>query len=307
MITVKHTSTTGEIICPGKNIIEVYYTINPSLAFCPEDGEKLEFSELIQVTVDDNYNNLAQAHAASSPFYNHPVNAPAECEDCADVGYYMDRFEYEFGGRDTYYYAKNCEVTEQECSALEQVSIRGNISSSSLCNGTGPLYSVYLDSNYSGLQNTIYTTNHLWENQQGSITAQIPNQYYATPESSGPPSGQIRTWEDDFNGNGGTFGLIQQCDPGNGDPLYYSILLRHALGTKTICAGDTDEFYLLDGTSFTSGTVLYSDMNGTVAPPSHYVTALTPPSGSAVLQIIFGSNGTLSNTGTFCGVPDNFE
>ena len=288
--------------CPGKSLIQVETTDNPSTDYCTSMGDP----DLEQVWVDSNTPSIATSYAA-----NNPIFTSADCTVCAPDGFYKDVLQPL--GPVQYYYFKGCNWNQQySCDERPQVTIRGNTNQTNLCNGIGILQTAYLDVNYTPYgpftTNSIYTTHGLYDQAAGTASANIPYQYYSTTnpavEQQASNIKWTRFWTANFGQSGGTFGTPTSCGGGGEEPIYYSVALRYNLYSPVnVCDSPQQTYYLEDGDAFEAGSTLWTTSSANnYAPQGFYVSTapfIDDGNGRPILQIT-GNSGVLVSTDYYC-------
>ena len=298
--------------CPGKTLITVNVTLNPSIDYCGEGTPST-----INVWVDSNTPTIAASAAAGNSIY-----AESYCTTCAQTGWYKDTGKQ--ASNSDHYYFKGCNFNDTgNCAWRENVTLRTNTNRDFLCDDVGTLVqNVYLDNNYTegpgfeGTGNNIYTTHGLYMSSTGSQTADMASGYFRTTNlalEEDLNGTYTRFWSDNFGSEGGDFGNPQVCQLQVVEPPAYYQFEAHrstSWSPADVCNAATVFYYLLEGTAFRDGTRLYSNQSGTNAPNGWYKDAGTSVvpipdepeenNANAVFQITNG-DGILNITENTCG------
>ena len=307
MLTVSNNGGLSLDPCPGKTLISVNVTLNPSTDYCGEGSPSV-----ISVWVNSTTPTIAQSYQAGNP-----IHMESDCEKCAQTGWYRD---FNYGGNSNYYYFKGCTWNNVgSCDSRQQVTVRKNSSRDPLCDNVGTLTNVYLDNEFTA--NEVFTTNNIYTTHgiYGSATTNDPpllsSGYLRTTNLALEEANGVwtRFWTNQFGSVGGSFGGPQQCTLEVVDPPTYYAFGVHKTTSWTpadVCDAPTVTYYLLEGTSFGDGTRLFSDENGTNAPNAYYKndgTGLQPipdnpdeDYSNSVFQIS-GGDGILTLTAATCG------
>lgn len=304
MLTVSNNSGLVFDPCPGKTLISVYVTLNPAQDYCGEGTPST-----INVYVVSSTPSIQASVAAGNPVYSE-----SDCTACAQTGYYQD---INTSSPNVSHYFKGCAWNAAwNCVARTQVTVRVNSSRDPLCDNVGPLLNVYLDNSYTAQEgfttNNIYTTNAIYGHATRNDPPSIMNpSYLRTTNLSLEEEHGVwtRLWNPNF---GGIFSAPGECMPEIVDPPTYHSFEVHKTTSWTpadVCGAPTYNYYLLDGTSFSDGTRLFSNDTGTYAPDGYYKDAGTSTSipdnpedgtSNSVFQIS-GGDGILTLTSATCG------
>ena len=309
MLTVSNKGGLAFDPCPGKTLITVTVTLNPSTDYCGEGNPTA-----VDVWVNSTTPTIAQSYQAGNP-----IHMESDCEKCAQFGWYRD---INFGSNSNYYYFKGCTWNDiGDCSNRQQVTVRANSSRDPLCDNVGTLTNVYLDNEFT--PNNEFTTNNIYTTHgiYGSATTNDPplginSGYLRTTDLALEEANGVwtRFWTNQFGAVGGDFGGPQQCtlvvdDPD--PPTYYSFNVRKSTSwtPADVCDAPIVTYYLLEGTYFDDGTRLFRNNTGTNAPDGYYKnsgTGLQPvpidgeDTSNSVFQIS-GGDGILTLTAATCG------